>query len=98
MCRSADFSLHVIHEVDNIYTMLKLVRAGFGVSLMRASVKEIGEEGVIFRELQHSPPVETGIAYRSDNRLVVQSQIVNISKKVCAEHTCWRENYSPQHV
>jgi DNA-binding transcriptional LysR family regulator len=68
MCRSAGFSLHVVHEVDNIHTMLELVSAGFGVSLMRSSVREIKTKGVVFRELRHSPVVETGIAYRRENR------------------------------
>lgn len=84
MCRSAGFSLYAVHEVDNIHTMLELISSGFGVSLMRASVQEIQKKGVVFRELLHSPEVETGIAYRPENRSNVLPLFVDVSREVTA--------------
>jgi DNA-binding transcriptional LysR family regulator len=69
MCRKAGFSLHTIHEVDDLNTMLELVRAGLGVSLMRQTTSAFKPKGVVYRELRHSPTVETGIAYMRRNRL-----------------------------
>lgn len=76
--------LHVIHEIDNIHTMLELVGAGFGVSLMRASVQEIRRKDVVFRELLHSPVVETAVAYRRESRSRVLQAFLEISKEVGA--------------
>ena len=84
LCRGAGFSLHVVHEVDNIHTMLELIGAGFGVSLMRASVENVPHKGVVFRELQHSPVVETALAYRRGNRPEVLSKFVDVSKEIAA--------------
>ncbi|HWP85214.1 MAG TPA: LysR substrate-binding domain-containing protein [Terriglobia bacterium] len=94
LCRHAGFSLHVVHEVDNIPTILELVSAGFGVSLVRASVKEIRKSGVVYRELQHSPTVETAIAYRSENRLARLHDFVELSKKVASQR--WKTLLSPR--
>ena len=91
MCRNAGFSLHAVHEVDNISTMLELISAGFGVSLMRASVQKIQRNGVVFRELLHSPEVETGIAYRRENRSSILPFFVDVSKEVSSSITPERQ-------
>jgi DNA-binding transcriptional LysR family regulator len=84
MCQTAGLSLHVVHEVDNIHTMLELISSGFGVSLMRASVAGIRKKGVVFRELQHSPSVETGVAYRREHRSKALLLLIDIAKGVVA--------------
>jgi len=81
LCRRAGISLHVVHEVDNIYTMLDLVGAGFGVSLMRASVQEIRSSGVVFRELLHSPSVETAVAYRRENNSELVRKFIETARQ-----------------
>ena len=80
MCRKAGFSLHTVHEVDDVNTMLELVRIGFGVCLMRASVSEMKPKGIVFRELWHSPVVETGIAYRRDGRIGDLQLFIEVAK------------------
>ena len=84
LCRGAGFSLHVIHEVDNLHAMLELIGSGFGVSLMRASVQNIPHHGVVFRELQHSPVVETALAYRRGNPPEILSQFMEVAKEIAA--------------
>lgn len=80
MCRQAGFSLHRVHEVDNLHHALELIGAGFGLSLMRASVQEIQTTGVVFRELQHSPLLETAIAYRQKNRSGALLAFVDVAR------------------
>jgi len=80
LCRNAGFSLHAVHEVDSIYTMLELISAGLGVSLLRSSVQQIRKKGVVFRELEKSPIVETAVAYRRGNRPKVLPLFVEVSK------------------
>ena len=84
LCRNAGFSLHTVHEVDNTYTMLELINAGMGVSLMRASVQKIRPKGVVFRELLHSPEVETGIAYRRENHSKLLPLFLQTAREVIA--------------
>ena len=78
MCRRS----HVIHEVDNVPTMLDLIGAGFGVSLMRASVMDVPCRGVVFRELQHSPAVETGLAFCRENTLNALPLLLEVAKNI----------------
>lgn len=87
MCRRAGFSLHVVHEVENIHTMLELVGAGFGVSLMRASVQDVAGKEVVFRELQHSPIVETAIAYKRGNPSAVLPALIEAAKTIVNPRT-----------
>ena len=82
MCRKAGFSLHTVHEVDDLNSMLELVKAGLGVSLMRQSAREIKPKGVVFRELLHSPFVETAVAYLRRNRLNELPLFVEIARRV----------------
>jgi DNA-binding transcriptional LysR family regulator len=72
MCQTAGLSLHVVHEVDNIHTMLELISSG------------IRKKGVVFRELQHSPSVETGVAYRREHRSKALLLLIDIAKGVVA--------------
>ena len=82
MCRRAGFSLHAAHEADNIYTMLEVVSAGFGISLMRASIKNTKKKGVTFRELMNSPVVETAVATRHGDQLDLLRHFVEVAKEI----------------
>ncbi len=85
LCRNAGMSLRTVHEVDNVYTMLELISEGFGVSIMRSSIRGVRRKGIVFREFQHAPYVETAIAYRRDNRFEGISNFIDISKEVAAK-------------
>lgn len=85
LCRQAGLSLHVVHEIDNIPMILEMVSAGFGVSLVRASVRDLKADGVVFREFQHSPIVDTAIAYRPENPISSLLPVVAASKHVAAQ-------------
>ncbi|MBI3935317.1 MAG: LysR family transcriptional regulator [Acidobacteria bacterium] len=84
LCRRAGISLHVVHEVDNVHTMLELIASGFGVSLMRASLQAIRTPGVVFRELLHSPFVETAVIYRREHDSELLRDFVEISRAAFA--------------
>ena len=94
MCRRAGFSLHAVHEADNIYTMLEIVSAGLGVAIMRASIRDVERKGCVFRDLVNSPVVETGVAHRRGNRLEILHRFIEIARKatrpvlpaVCSQH------------
>ena len=67
LCRQADFSPNVVQEAMPQQTILGLVSAGIGVSLIHSSVKTLGRPGVVFRSLIESTPIlETAVAWSPD--------------------------------
>jgi DNA-binding transcriptional LysR family regulator len=62
----AGLHLRIAQEAEHLQTILGLVAAGFGVSLLPGSVRNIRSRGVIYRWLaDRRPLVETAIAYRA---------------------------------
>jgi DNA-binding transcriptional LysR family regulator len=69
LCRRHDLSMNIVLEVENLYMRIELVRAGFGVCVVRTSTAQaLHGSDVVFRPLQNSPIVEVGIAYSAENR------------------------------
>jgi DNA-binding transcriptional LysR family regulator len=54
MCRRAGFSPDIRHECADYQTMLSLVAAGLGLTLVPASVRNLGRVGVACRALSGS--------------------------------------------
>ncbi len=63
------FQPAISQEVDNSVTAVSLVAAGFGVSLVPATVAQLTLPGVAFRGLAKSPPVtiDFNCIYRRDD-------------------------------
>jgi DNA-binding transcriptional LysR family regulator len=51
LCRRAGFSPTIVQEASELFTILNLVRAGLGVSLVPGAAKRMGVPGVRFHEL-----------------------------------------------
>jgi DNA-binding transcriptional LysR family regulator len=67
-CREAGISLNVRHEADNPQTVLALVEAGIGVSLVPASFQRVKRPGVAHRGLRPvGPSIKTVMAWRRDD-------------------------------
>jgi DNA-binding transcriptional LysR family regulator len=54
-CRAAGFSPMVVLEAPRLPGTLSLVAAGFGVSVVPASMRRLGGEGITYRELTGCP-------------------------------------------
>lgn len=63
-CAEAGFAPSVSHEAGHVLTILAFVAAGLGVAILPGSLARHGAEGVVFRPLANSPPVQIGVAYR----------------------------------
>jgi DNA-binding transcriptional LysR family regulator len=84
-CRNAGFSLNIVHEADAIYTVLALVAAGVGVSLLPASIQETPRHGIIFRKVEGSlPEIEMGAAYRREEQSNVLRAFLEVVREVTA--------------
>jgi DNA-binding transcriptional LysR family regulator len=51
LCRGAGFSPTIVQEASELFTMLNLVRAGLGVSLVPSAARRMGVPGVRFHDL-----------------------------------------------
>jgi DNA-binding transcriptional LysR family regulator len=84
LCRTAGFSPHIVQEASEMFTILNLVRAGMGVSLVPSSAVRIKVPGVRFHELGTKEAAwSIGIAWdrRSEKRLLV-SRLVEVIQSV----------------
>ena len=78
-CQQAGFSPTVIQEAFPQQTILGLVAAGLGVSLIHASAQHIRQQGVIVRPLLEKTPIlESAIAWRSDAAHPALLQFLNV--------------------
>jgi len=69
LCQRAGFTPKVLEEASPKQTILGLVAAGFGVSLVAASIQEGGRSGVAYRPLRGiHPTVEVAVAWRKDEK------------------------------
>ncbi|MBE9047397.1 LysR family transcriptional regulator [Pleurocapsales cyanobacterium LEGE 10410] len=64
LCQQTGFSPNVVQEAIPQQTILGLVAAGIGISLIHSSVKTLGRHGVVFRDLiELTPTLETAVAW-----------------------------------
>ena len=68
MCRAAGFTPLVAYEGAEYQTILSLVAAGLGVSLVPRSVANLQRRGVVYRVIPDAPPrAEIAAVYRAEN-------------------------------
>jgi|SoiMethySBSTD1v2_1073268.scaffolds.fasta_scaffold00186_66 DNA-binding transcriptional LysR family regulator len=83
-CREAGFTMHIAHEVDNVYTACALVAAGLGVCFVPAGIQE--RHSIVLRPVSPSlPHVDSrlAIAYKPDSCELV-SLFVDVVREVMA--------------
>ena len=56
-CHRAGFSPRVVQEASQVTSIVNLVAAGLGVSLVPASMRKIHSEGIVYRSLEADAPV-----------------------------------------
>lgn len=82
LCRRAGFSLRVGAEASQLQTILNLVAAGMGVTLVTESVTQMGGRGVVFKCLpEPAPTIEIAVAWCRDD----QSEVLHAFLQVVRE-------------
>lgn len=71
-CRKAGFVPHREHSAPGTAVLLALVAAGFGVTVLPASVRALPLSGIVFRDLVDGGSIELALAWRrsGDNPVV----------------------------
>jgi len=70
ICGRMGFSPEIVHEANNVHSILQLVEAGLGVSILPYSLKQqYGYLKVSFIELENIPiNTEVVLAYKQNNK------------------------------
>src|SRR5437667_11148788 len=72
LCLASGFSPNVVQEVTEMHTIVSLVAAGMGVSLVPLSTRNIRSQGVVYRELEGTATLnETAVAWRRDTHTAI---------------------------
>ena len=81
-CHQAGFSPTVIQEAFPQQTILGLVAAGLGVSLIHASSQNIQQQGIIARSLVEPPPIlDSAVAWPSETMHPILPRFLDIVRK-----------------
>jgi len=99
-CVQAGFTPLVRQQVIEVQTLLSLVRTGFGVALLPATIEQLAPAGVVFRRLAPSmPEVPLYAVYRADDASpVLQLFLDTLRELVSAEREHGRETTAPDRL
>jgi len=81
-CHDAGVTLKVKYEVEHPQTILAIVEAGLGISLVPASLRMLRRPGIAYRLLSPAgPTLETVIAWRRDSELPLVQAFVKVARE-----------------
>ncbi|MFI7582719.1 LysR substrate-binding domain-containing protein [Kocuria sp. M1N1S27] len=78
LCRQAGFQPRVARIAGTTATLLSFVAAGGGVAVVPAGVRAFQLEGVVYRDVEHSPQIELAVAWRRDDRSALLHNFVDL--------------------
>ncbi|MBO0781266.1 MAG: LysR family transcriptional regulator [Ktedonobacteraceae bacterium] len=82
LCLASGFSPNVVQEVTEIHTIVSLVAAGIGVSLVPLSTQNIRSQGVVYRELEGTETLtEMAVAWPRDTRSAIVKNFLAVAKE-----------------
>ena len=81
--RQAGFVPNVAHETDSLLARLRLVGAGFGVSLLPAYAAQFPRPGVVLRPLQTPLTATIGMVYPRTTPATSLARFIAFVRKVC---------------
>jgi len=83
MCAAAGFSPRVAQESVRYVTIIGLVAAGFGVSIVPRCVGNLRHEQVVFRPFTEATPfLERAIAWHPDNRSAAVNAFLAVARRI----------------
>lgn len=78
-CAEHDVYPQVVQEAVQMYTIVNLVAANLGVSIVPSSVSVFQRSGVVFRPFEeNAPPVPFYAAWRTDTNQAILSAFIEI--------------------
>lgn len=78
-CRTAGFAPRIEQEAADVNTIISLVAAGLGVSLLISPTPPVNPNAVVYRELSDDlPPWQLSVAWSPDNRSPVLARFLEV--------------------
>lgn len=81
LCRAAGFSPRIAQEALHL-DILSLVAAGFGVSILPESIKNVGRKGLALRPIVGAPSTDLLVAWRADDASPTLRQFLSFVRRV----------------
>jgi len=82
LCLASGFSPNVIQEVTEMHTIVSLVAAGMGVSLVPLSARNIRSQGVIYLELEGATTLtEMAVAWHRNTRSALVQNFLAVARE-----------------
>lgn len=81
LCEKAGFTPRILHEAPQV-DVLSLVAAGFGISILPASVREIRRADIAFRALTGAPTTELLLVWRASDTSPAREAFVGVVRRV----------------
>jgi DNA-binding transcriptional LysR family regulator len=84
-CRRAGFSPRIGQEASQITSIINLVAAGLGVSLVPASMQQVHSPGVAYRRIiGDAPKAQLSLAYRADDNSSTVKNMIELARGLVA--------------
>jgi len=88
LCLTSGFSPNVIQEVTEMHTIVSLVAAGMGISLVPLSIKNIRSQGVVYRELEGATILtEMAVAWLRNSRSTSVQNFLQVARETTTGST-----------
>jgi DNA-binding transcriptional LysR family regulator len=88
LCLASGFSPNVIQEVTEMHTIVSLVAAGMGVSLVPLSARNIRSQGVAYRDLEGTAPLtEMAVAWPRTSRSAIVQNFLAVARETATNLT-----------
>jgi DNA-binding transcriptional LysR family regulator len=82
LCLASGFIPNVIQEVTEMHTIVSLVAAGMGVSLVPLSTRNIRSQGVVYRELEGPVTMtEMAVAWPRDSHSAIVQNFLTVARE-----------------
>ena len=82
LCLTSGFSPNVIQEVTEMHTIVSLVAAGMGISLVPLSIKNIRSQGVVYRKLEGAEVLtEMAVAWLRNSRSTIVQNFLQVARE-----------------
>jgi DNA-binding transcriptional LysR family regulator len=80
ICNTAGFNPVVVQECIQIQTIISLVSAKMGISIVPASTQDIQRQGVVYKPIQDAtPPAALAIVWRTNDRSPTVARLLEIA-------------------
>ncbi len=82
LCLASGFSPNVVQEVTETHTIVGLVAAGIGVSLVPRSIRNMRSQGIVYRELEgEATMTEIAMAWQRNAHSVIVQNFLTVARE-----------------